>query len=63
MGADLNPAALVRFLEQLGGCQCALGPQGVVVLLAEALDLLQSADDQADGCELSPGVRYLILVQ
>ena len=49
MGADLNPATLVGFLQQLGGRQGALGPQGVVVLLAEALHLLQGADDQADG--------------
>ena len=49
MGAHLNSATLVWFLEQLGGCQGALGPQRVVVLLAEALHLLQGADDQADG--------------
>ena len=49
MRADLNSATLVGFLQQLGGCQGALGPQGVVVLFAEALHLLQGADDQADG--------------
>jgi hypothetical protein len=34
-----------------------------VVLFAEALDLLQRADDQADGGQLGPRVRNFVLIK
>lgn len=56
-------AALVRLLEQLGGGQRALGAQRLMVLLAEAADLLEGANDQRDGGQLGLGVADLIFVQ
>ena len=38
-------------------------PEWVVVLFAEALDLLQRADDQTDGGQLGPRVRNFVLVK
>jgi len=63
VGADADRAALVGFLQQLGGGQRTLGPQGFVVLLAEAARVLKGADDEHDGGELGLGVTDLILVQ
>ena len=61
--AGSDRAALVRLLEQLGGGQGALGAQRLMVLLAEAADLLEGADDQRDGGQLGLGVADLIFVQ
>lgn len=63
MGADADCAALVGFLQELGGGQRALCPQGLVVLLAEAARVLKGADDEHDGGKLGLGVTDLILIQ
>lgn len=63
MGAGADGAALVGFLQQLGGGQRALGPQGLVVLLAEAARPLEGPDDQGDGGQLGLGVADLVFVE
>lgn len=63
MGADADCSALVWLFQQLGGRQCALGPQGLVVFLAEASHSLKGPDDQRDGGQLGFGVADLVLVQ
>lgn len=63
VGADADGSTLVGFLQQLGGSQCTLGPQRLVVLLAEAAHPLKGPDDQRDGGQLGFGVADLVLVQ
>lgn len=61
--ADADGSALVGLLQQLGGGQGALGPQGLVVFLAEAPHPLEGADDQCDGCQLGLGVADLVFIE
>lgn len=63
MGADADGSTLVGFFQQLGGSQCTLGPQGLVVFLVEASHPLKGPDDQRDGCQLGFGVADLVFVQ
>lgn len=63
MGADTDGSALVGLLQQLGGSQCTLSPQRLVVFLAETPHSLKGANDQCDGCQLGFGVADLILIQ
>lgn len=58
-----HPTCLVRLLEQLGGCQSTLGPQRLVVLLAETGGLLEGAHDEGHGCQLCLAVADLVLIQ
>lgn len=60
---DADGSALVGLLQQLGGGQCTLGPQRLVVFFAETTHALKGANNQRDGCQLSFGVTYLVLVQ
>lgn len=63
MSTDADGATLVRFLQELGGSQCTLSPQRLVVLLAEATHPLEGTNYQCDGCQLGFGVTNLILVE
>lgn len=63
VGADADSSTLVGLLQQLGGSQRTLGPQRLVVFLAEAPHSLKGSDNQSDGCQLGFGVADLILVQ
>lgn len=62
MGADADSSALVGLLQQLGGGQRALSPQGLVIFLAEASHALKGTDDERDGCQLGFGVADLVLI-
>lgn len=63
VSADADGAALVRFLQQFGGSESALGSQRLVVLLAETAHALECANDQRDGSKLGLRVTDLILIQ
>ena len=62
VGADGDAAALVGFLEQLGGGQRALRPQRLVVLLREARHTLERRHDERDRRQLRLRVADLVLV-
>ena len=63
MCAGSDAAALVWLLQEAGGGHGTVGPQGLVVLLPETRQLLQSDNDQNDGSLLCPGVCHLFLIQ
>lgn len=63
MGADADGSALVGLFQQFGGRQGALGPQRLVVLLAEAAHPLKGPDDQCNGGQLGFRVADLIFIQ
>lgn len=63
MGTDTDGSALVRFFQQLGGSQCTLSSQWLVVLLAETSHSFKGTNDQCDGCQLGFGVADFILIQ
>ena len=63
VGTSGHATTLVRLLQETRGRHCAIRPQCLVVLFAEAGQLLQRGDDESDGSLLGPGVSHFFLVQ
>ena len=63
VSARRNGAALVGLLEEAGRGHGAVGPQRLVVLVAETVEALERPHDERDGGQLRPGVRHLLLVE
>lgn len=54
-------AALVWLLQQAGGAAGAVGAQGLMVLLSQALHPLKGSHNQEQGTHLLLGVRDVLL--
>ncbi|KAG8534552.1 hypothetical protein GDO81_019171 [Engystomops pustulosus] len=63
MGRGAHSSALIRLLQQLGGCQGALCPQRLMVFFTKTFHLLKCSNYEGDRRQLCLRVTDFIFIQ